>query len=124
MRNYQAKDVDAYIAGAEPGARPTLKTLRRIMRSTIPHVEEKIRWGVPFYRYHGLLAGFAAFRNHVSFGLAFVLDHKERAKLLKKGYTTGKKTIQIRFNQKVPITVIKQMLKAKTKINVAKIRKK
>jgi uncharacterized protein YdhG (YjbR/CyaY superfamily) len=35
------------------------------------------------------------------------------AKCLKKSYKIGKKTIQIQFDQKVPTTVIKQILKAK-----------
>jgi uncharacterized protein YdhG (YjbR/CyaY superfamily) len=38
----------------------------------------------------------------------------------KEGYRTGKKTIQIGFDQKVPTTVIKQILQAQAKINEAK----
>lgn len=120
MRNYRAKDVDSYIASSAPESRPTLKELRKIIKSTIPKAEEKISWGVPFYKYHGLLGGFAVFKNHVSFGLAFVLKNKDRKMLLEKGYKTGKKTIQIKFDQKVPVAAIKQILKAKAKSNVAK----
>jgi uncharacterized protein YdhG (YjbR/CyaY superfamily) len=82
--------------------------------------EEGISWGVPFYKYHGVLAGFAAFKNHVGFGFADVLQSKYRKMLEKKGYITGKKTIQIKFDQKVPTTAIKQILKAKAKMNEAK----
>ena len=120
MRNYSAKDVDAYIAASGKDARPTLKELRKIVKSTVPKVEEKISWGVPFYKYHGLLAGFAAFKNHASFGLAFVLASKDRKMLEEKGYTTGKKTIQIKFDQKVPAAAIRQILRAKAKMNAAK----
>lgn len=122
MRNYKAKDVDSYIANSGIEARPHLKALRKIIKSTIPEVEEKINWGVPWYRYHGMLAGFAAYKNHVSFGPVWsvVLQGKDRKELLEKGYKIGKKIIQIRFDQKVPATEIKQMLKAQAKINVAK----
>lgn len=120
FRNYSAKDVDAYIAGSAEKARPKLKELRQIIKSTIPGVEEKISWGVPFYRYKGLLAGFAALKNHVSFGLVTVLQDKERKILEKKGYKTGKKTIQIKFDQETPTTAIKQILKAKAKMNEAR----
>ncbi len=120
MRNYSAKDVDSYIASAGREARPTLEELRRIVKSTIPKVEEGISWGVPFYKYHGVLVGFAAFKNHVSFGLADVLQRKDRNMLEKKGYTTGKKTVQIKFDQKVPTRAIKQIVKAKAKMNEAK----
>ncbi|MBC7943202.1 DUF1801 domain-containing protein [Candidatus Saccharibacteria bacterium] len=117
MRNYSAKDVDSYIAGSEPEARLTMNELRKIIKSTIPKAEESISWGVPFYKYHGLLGGYAVFKNHVSFGLAFVLENKDREELAEKGYTTGKKTVQIRFDQKVPTATIKQILKAKAKMN-------
>lgn len=120
MRNYSAKDVDSYISGSEPEARPTMEEIRKIIKSTIPNVEEGISWGVPFYRFHGLLGGFAVFKNHVSFGLAFVLESKDREMLEEKGYETGKKTIQIKFDQKVPTTVIKQIVKTKAKMNEAK----
>lgn len=120
MRNYKAKDVDSYIASSSIDARPHLKALRKIIISTIPKVKEGISWGVPFYKYHGLLAGFAPFKNHVSFGFAFTLESNYREMLEKKGYTTGKKTIQIKFDQKVPTTAIKQIIKAKAKSNVAK----
>ena len=118
MRNYSAKDVDAYIAGSAPVARPHLKELRKTIKSTIPEVEEKISWGVPFYRYHGLLGGFATFKNHVTFGLVFAFPSEVRKKLEEKGYKTGKKTVQIRFDQKVPTTAVKQILKVKAKMNI------
>lgn len=114
------KDVDSYIANSGREARPILKELRRIITSTILNVEEKISWGVPFYRYRGaLLGGYAVYKNHVSFGCGGSdLQIKDREMLEKKGYKTGKKTIQIKFDQKVPTTAIKKILK--TKINEAK----
>ena len=120
MRNYSAKDVSSYIASSGREARPKLKEIRKIIKSTIPKAEEKISWGVPFYKYHGVLAGFAVFKDHVSFGFADVLQSKDRKILEEKGYVTGKKTIQIKFDQKVPTTTIKQILKAKAKTNKAK----
>lgn len=120
MRNYSAEDVDSYIASSEPESRPTMNELRKLIKSTIPKVEEGISWGVPFYKYHGLLAGFAVFKHHVSFGLAFVLESKDREELAEKGYTTGKKTVQIKFTQPLPAAAIKQILKTKSKMNEAK----
>ena len=120
MKNYGAKDVDSYIASSAIESRPKLKEIRKIIRSTVPKAEEKISWGIPFYKYHGLLAGFAVFKNHVTFGLAFVLQSKDRTMLEKKGYMTGKKTIQIRFDQKMPTAAIQRILKAKARMNEAK----
>ncbi len=120
MRNYIAANVDEYIASAEPAAGPLLKSLRELVKLTIPKTEEGISWGVPFYKYHGLLAGFSVFTSHVSFGLAFALDDEIRVKLAEKGYKTGSKTIQIKFDQSLPTVEIKQILIARAKINEAK----
>ena len=118
---YKAKDVDSYIANSGREARPKLKEIREIIKLTIPKVEEGISWGVPFYKYHGILAGFATFKNHVSFGFCdIMIQSKDREMLEKKGYITGKKTIQIKFDQKVPTTAIKKILKTKAKMNEAK----
>jgi uncharacterized protein YdhG (YjbR/CyaY superfamily) len=120
MRNYKAKNVDEYIANAPKEAQSKLRETRAVIKSTIPKAEEGISWGIPFYKYHGVLVGFAAFKNHVSFGFADVLQSRDRKMLEKKGYINGKKTIQINFDQKVPAIVIKQILKAKAKKNEAK----
>ena len=109
-----SKDVDSYIANSSRDARPILKELRKIIKLTIPKVEEKISWGVPFYRYNGELGGYAVYKNHVSFGCGGAnLKSKEREMFEKKGYKTGQKTIQIKFDQEVPSTLIKQILKSK-----------
>lgn len=108
--------VDAYIANAVNEARPIMEELREIIISTIPEAEEGIAWNVPIYKYHGILAGFDVARHHVSFG-ADALQNTDREILEEKGYKTGKKTIQIRFDQKVPTSVIKKILKEQAKIN-------
>jgi uncharacterized protein len=114
------KDVDSYIANSASEARPILEELRKIIKSTVPEVEEGISWGVPFYRYQGALAGFAAYKNHVSFGVGVdVLQGNDRETLEKNGYKTGKKTIQIRFGQEVPATAIEQILRAIAQTNEA-----
>ncbi|MFX0177517.1 MAG: iron chaperone, partial [Candidatus Hodarchaeota archaeon] len=116
------KDVDSYIANSSREARPILKEIREIIKSTIPNAEERIWYGVPFYKYHGELAGFAAYKNHISFGFGVgVLQSKDRKMLEEKGYKTGKGTMQIKFDQKVPTSAIKKILKAKAEMNEAKI---
>ena len=121
MKMSKSEDVASYIANSHKKARPKLEELQKIIKSTIPKAEEKIWYGVPFYKHHGELAGFAAYKNHVSFGFgADVLQGKDRKMLEEKGYITGKGTMQIRFDQKMPITAIRQILKAKAKMNEAK----
>lgn len=120
MRNYKVKDVDSFIADSAAEARPHLTELRKIITTTISKAEEKISWGVPFYWYHGALAGFSPFKNHVGFGFAFQLEKKDRDALKAKGYKTGSKTVQIKFDQKIPVGIIKEILKAQAKANETK----
>jgi uncharacterized protein len=122
MKNYKAANVDEYIATAPQEAQVKLREMRAVIKAAVPKAEEGISWGVPFYKYHGALTGFATFKNHVSFGLAFVFHDNDRKMLEEKGYTTGSKTVQIKFDQKVPSAVISQMLKARAKINEVKKR--
>jgi uncharacterized protein YdhG (YjbR/CyaY superfamily) len=124
MKNYKAKNVDEFIASAPKEAQSKLKEIRAVIRSSVPKAEEGISWGVPFYKYKGLLAGFTAGSKHALFGLTFALKDEDREKLLQKGYVTGKKTVRIKYDQKVPATAIKQMLKARAKLNEAKIKPK
>jgi uncharacterized protein YdhG (YjbR/CyaY superfamily) len=115
------EDVDSYIANSDQKARPKLEELRELVTSTIPTVEEGINYGVPFYKYHGDLAGFAVYNKHVSFGFgAAVLDANERNTFEEEGYVTGKRTIQIKFDQEVPTTTIKEILRRQARMNEAK----
>lgn len=117
------KDVDSYIANSPQEAHPILEELRKIIKSTIPEANEGISYNVPFYKFHGVHVGFSAFKNHATFGIgADVFHSKDREHIERKGYKTGKETIQIKYGQKVPSSTIKRLLKAK--VNKAKEEKK
>ena len=119
-RRVKPQDVDAYIAAADPDARPMLEELRELIRSTVPDAEEGISYGVPFYKHHGELGGFAALKNHVSFGFGSdVVPAGDRTALEAEGYKLGKGTMQIRFDQDVPGTRVRQILEAKARLNEA-----
>lgn len=62
------KRIDAYIAKAAPFARPILTEVRERVHSACPDVEETLKWGHPSFTYHGILCGFAAFKEHATFG--------------------------------------------------------
>jgi uncharacterized protein YdeI (YjbR/CyaY-like superfamily) len=60
--------VDAYIAKAEPFARPILTKIREAFHAGCPELEEKIKWGCPSFDHEGMLGGMSAFKKHVGFG--------------------------------------------------------
>src|SRR5688572_12339223 len=121
MTNYSVKNVNEYISDAPKEARSHLREIRAAVKSAIPKAEEGIRYGKPFYKYHGMLAGFDAYKHHIGFEIwADKLQSEDRKMLEEKGYKTGSRTFQIRYDQKVPLTVIKKMLKAQAKMNEVK----
>ena len=62
--------IDAYIAKAEPFARPILEYIRTVMHAACPQAVETIKWGFPHFTYKDkLLGGMAAFKTHASLGL-------------------------------------------------------
>ena len=115
----KATNVDEYIANASKEAQPKLEEIRKIIKSTVQKVEEGISYGFPFYKYHGVLAHFAEYKQHVALGFGSDLQSKDREMLEKKGYATGQKRIQIKFDQKFPEKEIKQILKEQAKANEA-----
>lgn len=62
------KRVDAYIAKARDYAKPILDRMRDLVHEACPDVQENIKWGAPFFEYHGTMCMMAAFKNHVKFG--------------------------------------------------------
>lgn len=61
--------IDAYIARQADFARPILEYLRFMLHDACPECEETLKWSSPSFMYKGkILAGFAAFKAHATFG--------------------------------------------------------
>ncbi len=60
--------IDEYIGMSAAFAKPVLNHLRQLVHEACPDVEEKIKWGMPFFDYKGPLCNMAAFKQHCSFG--------------------------------------------------------
>jgi uncharacterized protein YdhG (YjbR/CyaY superfamily) len=63
-----AEQVDEYLRGLEEPKRSTLEALRRTILEVVPDAEQVISYRVPAFRVGGkTVAGFAAFRDHLSY---------------------------------------------------------
>ena len=60
--------IDAYIEKSADFAQPVLKHLRQLIHKACPDVQETIKWGMPSFDHKGILCGFAAFKQHCTFG--------------------------------------------------------
>jgi len=60
--------VDEYLASVEEPKRSTLAQLRTTILELVPDADECISYGMPAYKIGGkTIAGFAAFKNHLSY---------------------------------------------------------
>jgi uncharacterized protein YdeI (YjbR/CyaY-like superfamily) len=73
--------VDAYIAKSADFAKPILTHLRETIHKACPEVTETLKWSMPSFMHHGILCGFAAFKEHCTFGFwrQELLEKKEGA---------------------------------------------
>jgi uncharacterized protein YdhG (YjbR/CyaY superfamily) len=61
-------EVDDYLADVEEPKRSTLQSLRQTILEVVPDAIEGISYKVPAFRLNGIvIAGFAAFKNHLSY---------------------------------------------------------
>jgi uncharacterized protein YdhG (YjbR/CyaY superfamily) len=63
-----AAEVDEYLRALDEPKRGTLQALRRTILDVVPDAEQGISYSVPAFRIQGkVVAGFAAFKNHLSY---------------------------------------------------------
>ncbi|MGN7986959.1 YdeI/OmpD-associated family protein [Pedobacter sp. 22226] len=60
--------VDQYIINSAEFAIPILDHLRNLVHKADARIEEKIKWGMPFFDYKGTVCHMASFKNHCAFG--------------------------------------------------------
>ena len=115
----KAATVTEYIAAAAPEARSMLRELRAAVKAAVPKVEEKIGYGIPYYKHHGMLVSFGAFKKHVSlFSMSntFLSAHGKR---LEK-YRVSVGTLQFPLGTTLPLTLIRKAIQKRASLNEAK----
>src|SRR5437762_9951566 len=61
-------DIDDYLAQVDEPKRSTLAVVRQSILRIIPEAEQCIAYGSPAFRMYGkVVAGFAAFKNHLAY---------------------------------------------------------
>ena len=107
--------VDEYIASAPKEVQGKLKELRKVIKDCAPEAIEKISYGMPYYGYKGRLAYFSYFKTHIGLYIMpkVLKDFEEEI----KEYRTGRATLRMELNKKLPIPLIKKLIKAGVKKN-------
>jgi len=107
------QSVDEYLGRVPEPARSTLNEVRRAIRSVVPpQATEAISYGIPMFKYQGLLVGFAAFSKHCSlFPTSMAVMKAFKNEL--KGYQTSKGTIRFPVDKPLPAALVKKLVKAR-----------
>jgi uncharacterized protein YdhG (YjbR/CyaY superfamily) len=101
-----AEDVDAYIAAAPKETRDKLSQLSSIFREVAPQADEAISYHMPYYRSHGMLGGFAAFKDHVTlFGA-----------VAEGSYKTGRRSVQFQLDKPLPVGLVAKLVRTHIKM--------
>jgi len=116
------KNVDEYLAGVPKEARATLEKLRKTIKAAAPMASEGISYQMPMYKHHGMVVGFAAFKDHCSIfpGSAVMETHKQEL----SRYDTSKGTIRFPADKPLPDALVKKLVKARIKENEARVKGK
>jgi uncharacterized protein YdhG (YjbR/CyaY superfamily) len=108
-----AADVDEYLRGLEEPKRGTLEALRRTILEIVPDAEQVISYNVPAFRVEGrIVAGFAAFKNHLSY-LPFSGSVLPEFANELEGYTRTKSALHFPVDRPLPKTLVRKLIAAR-----------
>jgi uncharacterized protein YdhG (YjbR/CyaY superfamily) len=105
-----SEEIDNYLDTLEEPKRATLAELRDTIVAIVPDVEQCISYGMPAFKLRGkTIAGFAAFKNHLSY-----LPHSGSviARLAKEteSYTQTKGSLHLSVDEPLPKQLVKKLL--------------
>ncbi len=107
------EEVDRYLAALDEPKRATLEALRRSILEVVPEAEQGISYGMPAFKVEGkTVAGFAAFKHHVSY-----LPHSGSvlASLAADvaAYETSKGSLRFAVDKPLPRQLVKKLVRTR-----------
>ena len=107
--------IDEYLVSLDDQKRTALQELRKTILGIIPNAEECISYGMPAFRLEGkVIAGFAAFKNHLSYlphsGSVFRELSDELA-----GYESTPGSLHFPIDRPLPKTLVRKLIATRLK---------
>jgi len=112
------RNVDEYLNSLPAGVKEKLETIRHTIKTAVPEAQEVISYQMPAFKYKGMLAYYAAFKNHYSLFLSPRVVQAFKKELAT--YELSKATIKIPLVQEVPVKLITKIVKFGAKENLLK----
>ncbi len=108
-----AGEVDEYLRRLEEPKRSALQALRRTILEIVPEAEQVISYRVPAFRVGGkTVAGFAAFKDHLSY-LPFSGSVLGQLADELDGYTMTKSALHFGVDRPLPEALVKKLIRAR-----------
>jgi uncharacterized protein YdhG (YjbR/CyaY superfamily) len=115
--------VDEYLEHLPAAVKKSMQELRKTIQQAVPEAQEVISYNMPAFKFHGIVAYFAAHTNHIGLypgrtnvELTF---RKELA-----GYETSKGTIRFPIGQPLPLQLIRKIIETRARENFEKAKAK
>ena len=90
--------------------------MRATIKAAAPDAVETISYGMPAFKDHGTLVGFAAFKDHLSFFPMSVAVIEARREELEP-YRTSRGTIQFKPDKPLPAALVRKLVKERIEEN-------
>jgi uncharacterized protein YdhG (YjbR/CyaY superfamily) len=108
-----AEEVDAYLRAVDEPERSNLEALRRTILEIVPDAEQVISYRVPAFRVRGkVVAGFAAFKDHLSY-LPFSGSVLPQLADELQGYSMTKSALHFPVDRPLPKSLVKKLIEAR-----------
>jgi uncharacterized protein YdhG (YjbR/CyaY superfamily) len=114
-----SKGVDNYIAKLPVEQQIALNRVRQIIKTTVPGAQEYLSYKMPAYHFHGMIGGFAGFKNHCSFypwNAQTIIDFATEL----KDFKTSAGTIQFTPDKPIPEELLEKILRYRVAGNLEK----
>lgn len=116
------KTVDQYIGDFPKPTQAMLQELRSTIKKAAPKAEEVISYNMPAFRLNGVLVYYAGNKAHIGFyplPSAIIAFKKEL-----ESFVTSKGAIQFPLDKKLPLTLVKNIVKFRMLENEEKMKQK
>ena len=116
------EDVDEYIRSYPKEIQNLLEKIRATIKRVVPQANEVISYGMPAFKYHGMVAWFAAHTKHLGFypGASGIEAFKKEL----SNYKGAKGSVQFPFDKPLPLDLVKRIVMFKVNENLQRIKAK
>lgn len=118
-RTSNATTVEEYLNEQPNEIQELLSCIRSIIKEEVPEAKEVISYRMPAYKHHGMLIGYAAFKNHCSL---FMWKKDSINHFLEdlKNYSISESTIRFSVDQPFPDELVRRIVRYRKEENEKK----